>query len=232
MHYHLEIIMPPTKDVEKAVESILTPFNENSEDANHAFFDWYVIGGRWAGNKAKAKYDQEKLNAFWNWLKEEGVTVSSFAAGKQTISPETQIPKVDAKWNEMFPSLDGVYRACPLFSHSNNQYAKGLLGTLSGDIDSLENCLEDTCFRVIFAGPSYVHEPEAGTSVWSGPLEAKYMLEKEEWNGVNYVDTAWDGKIGTALNSYLDKISTYKEEYIAIVKPQPNWLVVTVDYHS
>lgn len=56
MHYHCETIMPPVKDVEIAVENILNPFNENvpesaDYDPRDAFFDFYSIGGRFAGAK-------------------------------------------------------------------------------------------------------------------------------------------------------------------------------------
>jgi hypothetical protein len=33
MHYHLEIVMPPTADVDAAVTQILAPFNENLEES-------------------------------------------------------------------------------------------------------------------------------------------------------------------------------------------------------
>lgn len=50
-HFHLELIMPPTKDVEEAVETVLAPFSEHleAEDRRPKFFDWYIIGGRWDG---------------------------------------------------------------------------------------------------------------------------------------------------------------------------------------
>jgi len=53
VHFCLEIIMPPTQDVSAAVEQIMKRYDENGSDDDgcrnsHAFWDWYVIGGRYA----------------------------------------------------------------------------------------------------------------------------------------------------------------------------------------
>jgi len=48
MHYHLEIILPPTANVEAAVEEIMEPFKEQEEERRYSFFDWYYMGGRWS----------------------------------------------------------------------------------------------------------------------------------------------------------------------------------------
>ena len=39
MHHHLEIVMPPVEDVEKAVSGIMEPFSEYYEDNTQAFWD-------------------------------------------------------------------------------------------------------------------------------------------------------------------------------------------------
>ncbi len=49
MHYHLEIILPPTEDIEKAIAEILQQFDENEEENTNSFWDWYQIGGRYTG---------------------------------------------------------------------------------------------------------------------------------------------------------------------------------------
>ena len=53
MHYHCEIILPETDDIESAIASVLAPFNENGRNDycpdHHAFWDFYAIGGRWSG---------------------------------------------------------------------------------------------------------------------------------------------------------------------------------------
>jgi len=227
MHYHLEIIMPPTTDIEGAVKQILEPFNEQPEkededtDTSNAFWDFFVIGGRWAGQKLLAGYDKEKLEEFERWLHEQKFTVSGLVAGKQELKPESQIPIVDAKWNEMFPFDPPM--ACPLFAHSNDQYGRNGRGTLPMDVITLESLPENLeCSRVILACPD-----------WKGEtIKATYMLCQDQWNGVNHMPVKWDGKISTALSMFRDKHKNYSEEYINRTDPKPNWLVVTIDYHS
>lgn len=224
MHYHLEIVMPPTDHVKAAVEKILEPFNEQPDssdedhDTRHAFWDFWVIGGRWAGAKWKQSLDQAKLNEFYEWLQQEGVTVSGFTAGKQELSPDSQIPKVDAKWNELFPT--GRKVACPIFKHSNDQYSSE--DTLQGDIQRLADVPDGLqCEHVIFAGPNY-----------KGELRAVFMLRDTAWNGCNHMPVDWDKTLAGALQKRLADIKHATPEHKAKHTPQADWLVVTVDYHS
>lgn len=233
MHAHCEIVIPPTMDIEAAVTSVMKQFDESPDetdedrDTRHAFWDFWVIGGRWAGNKLIAKYDQTKIDAFNEWCTAEKLTVSGVQCGKQKLQPDTQIPKVDAKWNEMFPSAQPI--ACPFFAHSNDQYGKGLSSTLPNDVSRLDEVPPELkCSRVIFAKPSF----ESETKEYTGPLEVSFMLCDSQWNGCNHMDVAWDGKFATALAKYRESLKNYREEYAAKVLPQDDWLVVTVDYHS
>lgn len=232
MHYHLEIVMPPVADIAAAVDTILKPYCEHGDDGDeerlekHAFWDFHVIGGRWAGSKLLAEIDSTKLDAFYAWLKEEHVTVSGLQCGKQELSPADQIPKVDAKWSEMFPEAAGP---CPLFNHSNSQYGEGLKGAMRGDVCKLSELPADLkCSRILIAKPSY----DTVTKGYHGPLEAEFMLCEDAWNGCNHMKVDWDGKASSALAQYCERIKSYREEFRAIAEPQPNWLVVTVDYHS
>jgi hypothetical protein len=222
MHHHCEIVMPPTADINAMVAQILKQFDENApaEVRSHAFWDFWVIGGRFAGRKLIAQYDQAKLDQFEEWCQTEKITVSGITAGKQELKPDSQISKVDAKWNEMFPS--DTFMACPLFKHSNDQYGKGLSGALPQDVV----CLKDlpsalTCTRVIIAAPNYNNE-----------IEAEFMLVDDAWNGCNYMKVEWDGKVQTALTQFQEKTKHYKDEYAEKHTPKDDWLVVTVDYHS
>ena len=218
MHYYCEIIIPPTDDIQGAVDSIMKPFDEQpeGEDRNcNPFWDYWKIGGRWAGTKLLARYDKERLDAFHAWMRAENITVSCVTAGKETLQPASQIGKVDAKWHEMFPS-DTV---CPLFDHCPE--------TLDSDICSLKDALDLTPERVIFGGPSY-----SGKHSWDGPIEATYMLCESQWNGVNHMPIKWDGTVRGALDSFREGMDRYSKEYRPHIDPQDNWLAVTVDYHS
>lgn len=219
MHYHLEIIMPPVDDVEKAIAQIMKPFDEQGEDEDgntndHAFWDWYQIGGRWSGVKLESFLGKERLDLFHQELSNRKVTVSGFQCGKQTLSPESQIPMVDALWREMFP--DSGITVCPLFDHSPK--------ILTSDICTiLDLPPELSASRVIVAEPSWRDD---------GSLQAEYMISDSIWNGVMHVKTQWDGKVKSAIDEAKEKASRYREEFQAKRMPQDDWLVVTVNYHS
>lgn len=213
MHYHLEIIMPPTSDVAAAVKKIMAPFCEHSrdEDSLPPFWDWYVIGGRWAGEKLRVRLGKDKLEAFWAAIKAANVTVSGLQAGKPTLSPASQIPAVDALWREHFP---GTTEACPLFDHCGE--------SVVGDICALSELPDGlTASRVIVAGPDY-----------QDVISAQFMAQESFWNGVDHVETKWDGTVHGALVDYAEKLSAYQQEYAEKNTPKPDWLLVTVDYHS
>lgn len=56
MHYHAEVIVPPTDDHEALVGRLLAPFDEQNEgdDASSCqWWDWWVIGGRYAEPQGK-----------------------------------------------------------------------------------------------------------------------------------------------------------------------------------
>lgn len=204
MHYHLEIIMPPSNDIERAVGEILSPFREGAEDGYHEFWDWYVIGGRWAGHKIETALGEERISAFHGELATKGITVSCFQAGKQTISPESQIPEVEEIWNRHFPES----KCCPLFSNYGDQYKNN---PHYPDVMLLKDTpMELQSERVIIADVNYDNTG----------MEAQYMVSNEFWNGVNYQKTAWDGEIVKAIEMYDRK------------KPTGDCLVVTIDYHS
>jgi hypothetical protein len=212
MHYHLEIVMPPTDDVNKAIETILAPFDENGEDSRHAFWDWYEIGGRWSGAKQEARLPKDAVEKFKAWLTESSITVSGLQFGKQELSPVSQIALVDMMWTEM----TGAAGPCPLFSHSNTDDR-----VLPGDVCLLHEAPNITASHVIIAGPYY-----------DGRIEAEYMIQQQIWNGVNHVDTTWNGTLSAALAMFKERCSSCRDEWVQTHTPQDNWLVVTVDYHS
>ncbi len=232
MHYHCEIILPPTDDIAAAIESVLKPFNEQPDksdedcDTSNSFWDWFVVGGRYAGTKLTASLDPVQLEAFNQWCRDEKITVSGLQCGKQELEPRSQIPKVDAKWREMFP---GIGEQCPIFQHSNDQYGRTGSGTIAGDICNLTAVpVGMQMSRIIFAGPSYQSE----TSKHDGPLQATFMLAEDAWNGVNHMPVTWDCTVADALKQFRKRLENYKDTYAAIIAPQDNWLAVTVDYHS
>ena len=226
MHYHGEIIMPPVAEeqVEDAVATIMKAFDEEPEaedstyfcigddrDENypynpHAFWDWYVIGGRWSGEKLKRSLDSEQYKTFNDELDRREITVSSVTSGKQTIMPAEQKESVDALWREYFP---GTTEHCPLFDHAGDR--------LPGDIGTLGECPKElAACRVIIADAG-------GDALW--------MVEDSVWNGTNFQETDWSGKVWDAIDQWSKRVDGYQEEYRAAKMPSDEWLAVTVDYH-
>lgn len=223
MHEHLEIVMPPTDDVTAAVATVMAKFDENSADrgyAKHGFWDWYVIGGRFAGSKFEATLDKEKLEKFQKELTDRKVTVSGLQFGKQALQPATQIPAIDALWNEYFPESKGG--PCPLFAHSNDQYKKDGQ-ELPADVMRFSEVPESLeCYRVIFAD----------IDSWDSEITAKEMFAKHLYNGCTFQATEYKGTFGHAVELYLGKIENYRNDYRESSTPKDDWLVVTVDYHT
>jgi len=213
MHYHLEIIMPPTDNVADKVSVILAPFNEDPQDGergSHAFWDWYVIGGRYSGQHLLSKYQGGKLDLFYEELKRKNVTVSGFVSGKQELQPAEQIPFVDDLWKTLFPEEDGP---CPIFKHSGDQYKDSYKDI--GSVADLQDGL--SCARVL---------------ITNGEFRPTFMIEDSYYNGVSWVDSKWDGSVKDALKMYSEKMGMYKEEWRLKNEVKPEWLLITIDYHT
>lgn len=213
--------MPPTTDIGAAIDELMAPFCEHNNENHNAFWDWFIIGGRFTGEKETCGYAEERLDEFYKKLTKHKITVSGLQCGKQKIEPSSQIPLVDKLWNEIFPTENGEIIACPLFAHASNQYDSNDL--LSCDICRVEEIPDNlTAGRVIIAGPNYDDDG----------IRATYMMTNSEWNGVNFTKTDWDGKVKTVLKEFTKYCETFVDTYKQKVLPQPNWICITVDYHS
>ncbi len=216
MHFHLEIIMPPTQDVASAVQKVMAKFSEprdaNDEDQNpHPFWDWYQLGGRYSGSKLEALVPEEKRKAFLVELRDLGITISRIVFGKEELEPASQSVAVDALWRERFPAAGDT---CPMFKHSGDH--------LPMDVCTLAELPPGLrAHSVIVAAPDY-----------QGQLAAAYMLHKSIWNGVTHQDTGFDGTVGAALSEHIKRLNHSSNEYKEKTMPRDDWLVVTVDYHS
>ena len=225
MHCHLEVVMPPTDDIEGQVAQIMAPFDENAkadeDNANgrYGFWDWYIVGGRFAGSKVEARIGRENIARFSADLAARGVTVSGLQFGKPALEPSSQIAMVDTLWLKAFP--DSGLEHCPLFKRANDQYDSE--DTLPGDICTLGDLPQGlTAERVIVAGPK-----------WDGSgMAASFMISQDSWNGVTNVPAAWAGTVAAAIAEHTNRLSGAKDAYRAARIPEPDWLVVTVDYHS
>jgi hypothetical protein len=103
-----------------------------------------------------------------------------------------------------------------LFAHSNNQYDSA--STLPLDVCKVSELpAELKSYRVIIADTA---------------IKASFMLAADLWNGVTNQNTDWDGSISKALEMWTAKFASCREDYVTRNTVQPDWLVVTVDYHS
>lgn len=209
MHYHAELIMPPTDDVTGAIERYMKQFDENDEDnGKGAFWGWYQIGGRYSGRKVESLFGDEKIAAFYAELKAAKITVSGLTFGKQEISPKEQESTVDAIWIKHFPN--SPMKTAPMFKHS---------GEGCGPMDICK----------VSEIPKGL---QAHTVMICGPDNAETLLHKEIWNGCTWQDTAWEGGVIDALDYHAGKIDRYSDEYKKKMTVCSDWLCVTVDYHS
>ena len=69
MHYHVELIMPPSPLVliQEWVRELLYPLSQSAAEmagTTEYLYDWYQIGGRFAGAKMSLRFDPERLHKF------------------------------------------------------------------------------------------------------------------------------------------------------------------------
>jgi len=246
-HYRLEVIMPPApaEKIGELLDQIMAPYCENNDlpedrDDNSALYEWaaqesqafwdfFVVGGRFAGSKLEASLDPEKFDQFQNELQERGITVSGITFGKPTLSPASQEKDVDQLWRDYFP---GTTEHCPLFSHSNNQYDSD--DTLPSDICTLAEVPANyRCAHLMIATPQFNYrKKDSESSTWDGPIACEWQIQKSIWNGSNFIDSAWDGSVAGAVDMFRNLIEHRNEDYKAVIEPKPDWLCITVDYHS
>lgn len=216
MHFHLEIIMPHTENLEAEISRILAPFDEGSEESRNAFWDWYQIGGRWTGTKdgfdpASDENNVERCEIC------QGTGFRADEVGKRAREAEaTYTCNGCGKWNE-----GGKW------THSEFGAGKRLKwptawAQYKGDIMPLRDVKKDQkAFRVIIAGMNH-----AGTG-----MEAVFMACRENWNGVSFDESSWDGTIESALEKHRDRAKNYRAEYAERITPTDEWIAVSIDYH-
>ena len=231
MHERLELILPSwVQDFDKAIKEVMDPFQERHEDEEggtgfsdrHSFWDWWVVGGRWAGIKPLEGLDKKKVDEFWDWLGDAKITISGLQWGKPTLDPPEQKSVVEAEWHKRFPGWR--LQHCPIFDYSNPNR-----DSLPDDIMRLKDVHEDLlCSRVILAGPEHVFEK--GWPV-GGKLGAQYMVSDTLYNGVNWEPGLWNKTLKHALALAKLYAKNINPEFAETFLPIPESWVVTVDYH-
>lgn len=233
MHAHLEIILPSGANIEQDVATLMEPFceilkdGEEDEDAisKYAFWDWYTIGGRWSGNKVEVMIDKKRMADFRKELVKRKIMVSTFQAGKPSITTPEQVQEVDELWRSWFPKsrLDN----CPLFAHSqgkNIEWPNIML------LSEVLRKIPDLGAERVMIGKNYTYD--------DGPkLRCSTMQVREVYNGSDWQRTSWDGKVKSALELHrndrypeYERVPSDLKDWVNLY--MPNAVVVTVDYHS
>src|SRR5690606_37139862 len=127
----------------------------------------------------QARFPEDRMEAFYAELKDRKETVSGIQAGKQELSPASQIPRVDEVWRKHFPEGGAV---CPLFAHYQNRYENS-----RGEPDI---CRLKDLPPVLTASHVMIGSDEGRTV---------FMIQESQWNGVTHVDAKWDGKVLSAI---------------------------------
>ncbi len=122
MHNHVELIMPPSPvvEIQERVRELLYPLSQSAAEmagTTGRLYDWYQIGGRFAGTKMSLRLDPERLHKFRQELYGEAFTNDTrpVLLGQQRFWGTPDLPTVDALWRKWFPEEEAG--ACPLFDH-------------------------------------------------------------------------------------------------------------------
>ncbi len=216
MHFHLEIIMPPTDKIEEEISHILAPFDEGNEESRNAFWDWYQIGGRWTGTKDGFDPASDENNVERCELcNGTGFRTDNVGETARAAEP-TYTCNSCGKWQE-----GGTW------THSEFGAGKHLKwptqwAQYKGDIMLLRDVKPDQkAFRVIIAGQNH-----AGTG-----MEAVFMAAKDNWNGVSFDESKWDGSLADAIAKHKARAAHYTPAYAEKVTPTDEWIAVSIDYH-
>ena len=107
-HYHVELIMPPTPwfAIEDRVLDILLPLRKGDDEETwpaDPLYDWYKIGGRFAGTKYGLGCDPKRLRKFYEELYSEAFATDVTVIGGARFWSDSDLPKVNALWRKWFP---------------------------------------------------------------------------------------------------------------------------------
>ncbi len=216
MHYHLEIIMPPTEKIDEEISRILAPFDEGKEDSRNAFWDWYQIGGRFTG-------DHDGFDAASD---ENNIEKCDLCAGTGFRADDVGNRAREAEATYICNGC-GKRQEGGTWTHSEFGAGKRLKwptqwARYKGDIIPLRDLKPtQTAFRVIIAAPNH-----AGTG-----MEAVFMAAKDNWNGASFDESKWDGSIAEAIEKHKERAKNYRDEYAEKVTPTDDWIAVSIDYH-
>ncbi len=119
MHYYCLVLIPNDGDPEAHVRRLLEPYSEHIDDNEKSFWDWWVIGGRWAGHLDG--YDPNADQKNWEWCEfcqRTGIRTDLGPAkpcNACTHPPNDKLPTGKrVKWPTDRAAHHGDVQGCPL----------------------------------------------------------------------------------------------------------------------
>ena len=124
MHYHYELLIPPTDQPHFTITNIMDAYMlcDSCHNNSDAIGDWYVIGGRWAGEKLIKSLDPQKIKSYKKELKQSELRVMSVQAVKPTPCDKKNSLLADQVWRKHFPDINEN----PFMSDYSDQYENDL----------------------------------------------------------------------------------------------------------
>lgn len=228
MHSHLELIIPPVEDIPSFVDKLLDPFYLDAAwgwrisdeglppEREDAFLDGFKIGGRFFQSKLLGNVDRHRLAHFIVQLDklELPFTVKKFKnIDMDCLTNERDKEVADSLWKEFFPN--SLIKKCPFFDYSHPYYTeKDYSGFPPGVVLRLDQISDGMrAARVMIANPINVKSPISQKEYFIHTCSGEHPSALPE-------SKYWDGTILSAL------------KFCDYIIPQPDWLVITIDYHS
>lgn len=236
-HYHLEMILPPVADVEKSVAQILKPFDESEEDedgySKYAFWDWYVIGGRWSADHVLSAISEKRMEAFQADVPKYTVSGVMTAGGyyEKPAGPDNPPDIVDRLvkvWKQHFPEFADL---CPFWGLTDQYNKQGHVADICR-VDQLSDA--QSCARLMIV------------TTFEGELRLEKMLQTDFWNGVSWCESGWDGSVLQVIKAHNEDIRQRRDrikdaperaldwwqKYGQHMIVRDDYLAVTIDYHT
>lgn len=168
MHYHAEVYLKKLNG--RPIFDVVSGLMNRGVKAKVGW-DWFVVGGRWSGDKILGKLDPEKVKAFFIEFEKRGYNWTS-----SQHSDEERRRDSSNLFMEFFPDFKGeipVWR--DQYRHEGGE----------GDVCKVADLPETfSCHTLIFPGK---HRAE--------------VLQTEEWNGEKFVKTPFKGDVVAELKS-------------------------------
>ena len=217
---HLEVVIPPTDDVETAVADAMATFHVTNDRCTDRFWESYVIGGRWSSVKLESMLEASRFQSFMDDLDRYPVEADVSPGELPKIVRPRDRRKVDRVWRKWFPTLS--VDVCPYFQHFQARYSGRAVWPNVVKVGELGPVLRAS--RTLIVVPTSIGDLNA-----TGPVVFALFIAGVTGGR----DAPWDGDVNRAIREHgeMCRASDGAGKF-DLVAPVDDWLVVTVDYSS